>query len=54
MNLEFIDNILKKKLIENDKIAIYTYFELRVKYNLSKQDANKLLEKTKIKLENIG
>lgn len=54
LSIDFIDNELNKKLAANNKIIVYTYFELRVKLNLSKIDANKFLELTKIKLENIG
>ena len=54
LTVEFIDNELNKKLAANNKIIIYTYFELRVKLNLSKIEANRFLELTKIKLENIG
>ena len=54
LSIDFIDNELNKKLAANNKIIVYTYFELRVKLNLSKIDANKFLELTKIKLENIN
>jgi len=54
LNIEFIDSELNKKLVKNDKIIIYTYYELRVKLNLSKVDASNFLELTKIKLENTG
>ena len=54
VTLELIDNEFNKKLAANDRIVIYTYYELRIKLNLSKIDANKFLELTKIKLENIG
>ncbi len=54
LTVEFIDNELNKKLAANDKLIVYTYFELRVKLNLSKLEANRFLELTRIKLENIG
>lgn len=54
LTVEFIDNELNKKLSVNDKLIVYTYFELRVKLNLSKLETNRFLELTRIKLENIG
>ncbi len=54
LTVEFIDNELNKKISANDKLIVYTYFELRVKLNLSKLEANRFLELTRIKLENIG
>lgn len=54
LTVGFVDNELNKKLLENTKIIIYTYYELRVKLNLSKLEANNFLELTKTKLENIN
>lgn len=54
INVEFIESELNKKLTTNDKIIIYTYYELRVKLNLSKIEANRFLELTKTKLENVN
>lgn len=54
MTLEFIDNYINKKLDENEEILIFTFYELRVKSNLSEYDVNRFLELAKIRLENIG
>lgn len=54
LTLEVVDNELNNKLAANNKIIVYTYFELRVKLNLSKIEANRFLELTKTKLENIN
>lgn len=54
VTIEAVDNELNKKLKENNKLIIYTYYELRVKNDLSKIEANTFLELTKTKLENIG
>lgn len=54
MNLEFIDNYLNKKLKQNDELVVYTFYELRVEQNLSETEVNRMLELTKIKLENNG
>lgn len=54
LTIGFIDNELNKKLRENEELIIYTYYEIRVKNNLSKIEANQFLELTKTKLINIG
>ena len=54
MTLEFIDNYLNKKLKQNDELIVYTFYELRVEQNLSETEVNRMLELTKIKLENNG
>lgn len=54
MTLEFIDNYIDEKLDENEEILTFTFYELRVKNNLSEYDVNRLLELAKIRLENIG
>jgi len=54
MNLEFIDNSLNKKIIENEEIIVYTYYELRIKANLSKNDTNCFIKLVSIKLQNLN
>ena len=53
MTLGFIDNYINKKLDENEEILIFTFYELRVKSNLSEYDVNRFLELAKIRLENL-
>ena len=43
-----------KKLDENEEILIFTFYELRVKSNLSEYHVNRFLELAKIRLENIS
>lgn len=54
MTLGFIDDYINKRLDENEEILIFTFYELRVKSNLSEYDVNRFLELAKIRLENIG
>lgn len=54
MTLEFIDNYINEKLDENEEIVTFTFYELRVKKDLSEYDVNRFLELAKIRLENIG
>ena len=53
MTLGFIDYYINKKLDENEEILIFTFYELRVKSNLSEYDVNRFLELAKIRLENL-
>lgn len=52
MTLEFIDNSINKKLRNNENIIVYTFFELRVKENLSEEQVERFIELIKIKLIN--
>ena len=47
-----IENSLAEKIKENKHYIKYTFYELRVKYNLSEQDTNKFLYLLKTKLQN--
>ena len=47
-----IENSLVEKIKENKNYIKYTFYELRVKYNLSEQDTNKFLYLLKTKLQN--
>ncbi len=54
MNLEFIDNYIDKKLEENDEYIVFTFYELRVKSDLSKEDTFLFLHLVTQKLLNLG
>lgn len=47
-----IESSLAEKTKENYNYIKYTFYELRVKYNLSEQDVNRFLDLLKIKLQN--
>ncbi len=50
--INLIESTLSKKIKANYSYIRYTFYEIRVKNNLSEQDANKLLNLLKIKLQN--
>lgn len=52
MTLEFVNNYIDKKLSENEKFIRYTYYELRVKNNLSEDDVDEFLRLNKTYFEN--
>lgn len=45
MTLQDIDEIINKKIEENDQEIVFTFFELRIKENLNKEET---------KLENLN
>jgi len=54
MTLEFIDNNVNNKINENAECIKYTFYELRVKENLTEEEMYSFLSLVKTKLENIG
>lgn len=52
--IQIIENTLIDKKKENPNFIRYTFYELRVKYNLSEEDADRFLFLIRIKLENEG
>ena len=53
MTLLEIDEDIHRKISENEKYVRYSYFELRVKHNLSEDDAITFVKLAKNKLENM-
>lgn len=53
MTLKDIDKSIESKMEKNKDIIIYTFFELRVEYNLSEQEMYNFLALVKTKLENL-
>ena len=54
MTLKFIDDYINEKINRNEEIIIFTFYELRVKCNLSKDEVQQFIELAKTKLCNIG
>lgn len=54
MNLQFINEYIQNKLSENENYIRYTFYELRVKNNLSEDEVDKFLELNKNYLEKKG
>ena len=53
MTLEYIDDYINKKLAENEEFIVFTYYELRIKSNLAKNEVDNFLKLAQTKLENI-
>ena len=54
MTIEDVSNIIDKKIERNDKIVKFSFYELRVKENLSESDTYYVLYLIRNKLENSG
>lgn len=50
--ISIIEQTLKDKLNNNSDFIKYTFYELRVKYNLSEQDTDRFLSLIRTKLQN--
>ena len=47
-----IETTLEEKMMKNTEFIRYSFYELRVKYNLSEQDTDRFLELIRTKLQN--
>lgn len=53
MNFDYITDYLDKKINENSEYINISFFELRVKEKLTKNETDKFLKYAKIRLENL-
>lgn len=54
MTMQDITNYLDDKIKQNEEELRITFYELRIKNNLSELEIDKFLELCKIRLENMG
>ena len=54
MTLEFVDNYLNAKLAQNREIVKFSFYEVRMKLNLSEEDSITFLSLIAQKLMNTG
>ena len=54
MTLEYITNYIDKKIYKNDKLITVTFYEIRIKEDLSKEDTFIFLQMSKQRLVNLG
>ena len=52
--INLIENTLDSKIIENEDIIKYSFYELRVKYSLSEYETSEFLNLIKNKLNYMG
>lgn len=54
MDLEFIEQYINNKLSENEDYVRITFYDLRVKNNLTQEETENFVRLVKNRLENIG
>lgn len=54
MTTQFVEDYIQYKISKNENEIIYTFYELRVKNNLSEAEVDEFLRLNKIRLENLG
>ena len=52
MNTKFVGDIIDEKLEKNDEIVVFSFYELRIKYNLTEEEIEKFLTLSKNRFEN--
>ena len=52
MNTKFVGELIDEKIEQNDKIVIFSFYELRIKHNLTEEEIAKFLELSKNRFEN--
>lgn len=54
MTLNEFTDFLDKKIQENERYIRITFYELRIKYNLSEQETKEFIKLAKNRLNNLG
>lgn len=54
MTVQFVEKYLENKLKENEEYIVCTFYDLKVRHDLSDEDVDKFLEWSRNKLQNIG
>lgn len=54
MTLEDISRIIDEKMDNGNGKLVFSFYEINVKYNFSKEDKQKFLRLAETKLENLG
>ena len=54
MTLEYVSNNIDKKILKNEQIIKYTFYELRVRENLSEEEMYCFLNLARTRLTNLN
>lgn len=54
MSLEDITKIINEKINKNSGKIVFSFYEINVKYNFTKEDKQKFLRLAETKLDNLG
>ena len=52
MDVNFVGKVIDEKQESNERYIVFSFYELRVKYNLAEDEISKFLELSKNRLEN--
>ena len=52
MDVNFVGKVIDEKQEQDDKYIIFSFFELRIKYNLTEEQISEFLKLSKNRLEN--
>lgn len=53
MTMEFVNDYIEEKTNNNEDYVVFSFFELRIKCNLTEEETDKFLELAKNKFENM-
>lgn len=54
MTVKFVEDYLESKIEKDENYIVCTFYDLRIKNNLSEEDVNEFLKLSRNKLENNG
>ena len=54
MDVNFVGKVIDEKQEKDEKYIVFTFYELRVKYDLTEDEISKFLELSKNRLENTN
>ena len=54
MTLKFITDYIDEKIRKNENKVVFSFYEIRIKLDLSEEETDKFLKLTRTKLENLG
>ena len=52
MDVNFVGKVIDEKQEQDDKYIVFSFFELRIKYNLTEEQISEFLKLSKNRLEN--
>ena len=54
MTLKFITDYIDEKIRKNENKVVFSFYEIRIKLDLSEEETDELLKLRKTRLENLG
>ena len=54
MTLKFITDYIDQKIRENENMVVFSFYEIRIKLDLSEEQTDEFLKLSRTRLENMG